>query len=117
MGWFWYLGTAVPVIGLVQVGSQSMADRYTYLPMIGPVIALVWMAAEFFPRWPNGKIILTASAALLLPLLTALTEHQLQLWHDTVPLFEHTVKVTSINPPAMFALGVGYEHNGQTSNT
>ncbi len=115
MGWFWYLGMAVPVIGIVQVGEQSMADRYTYLPLIGPVIIIVWAAAEVFSRWQHGKAILTALAIVILGVLTALTERQLQFWHDSVTLFNHTVAVTPPNPPALFNLADGYQQAGETN--
>jgi len=115
VGWFWYLGTALPVIGLVQVGEQAMADRYTYLPLIGPVVALVWTAAEIFSRGRGGKIFLTATAILILSALAALTERQLQFWRNTIALFEHNLAVTPDNSSAQFTLGLGFEHAGDTN--
>jgi Flp pilus assembly protein TadD len=114
-GWFWYLVTALPVIGLVQVGEQSMADRYTYLPLIGPVVALVWTAAEFFSRTRPGKVFLAATAVLILSALIVLSERQLQFWRDTVALFEHNVAVTPDNGSAHFTLGLAFEHAGDTN--
>jgi tetratricopeptide (TPR) repeat protein len=115
VGWFWYLGAALPVIGLVQVGEQAMADRYTYLPLIGPVVALVWTAADFFSRGRGGKILLTAAAVLILSTLAVLSERQLQFWRSTIALFEHNVAVTPDNGSAHFTLGLGLEHAGDTN--
>ena len=114
-GWFWYLGTALPVIGLVQVGEQAMADRYTYLPLIGPVIALVWTAAEFFSGGRNLKIVLTTASVSILSALLFLSAHQLQFWRNTTTLFSHNVEVTPENGSAHFTLGLGYEHAGDTN--
>ena len=114
VGWCWYLGTALPIIGLVQVGSQSMADRYTYLPLIGPVVALVWTAAELFSRARGGKFFLTTAAILILSALAILSARQLQFWRNTVKLFEHTVTVTQENAAAYYILGLGLEYTGDT---
>jgi Flp pilus assembly protein TadD len=100
VGWGWFLGTLVPVIGLVQVGAQAMADRYTYLPSIGVTIALVWGAHEALGAMPGGSIarrIATAVAALL---LAALTWRQLGFWSDQAKLFEHAIAVTGPNSRA-----------------
>ncbi len=114
VGWFWYVGTALPIIGIVQVGEQAMADRYTYLPLIGPVIALVWTAAEIFSRGRGGKIFLTAATVLMLSTLAVLSARQLQFWRNTIALFAHNVAVTPDNGSAHFTLGLGYEHAGDT---
>ncbi len=115
VGWCWYLGTALPVIGLVQVGEQSMADRYTYLPLIGPVIALVWTAAEFLKSTRRWKIISAAPIIFILSALIILSARQLQCWRNTVELFSHNVAVTPANSSAHFTLGLGYEHAGDTN--
>jgi tetratricopeptide (TPR) repeat protein len=115
VGWFWYLGTALPVIGIVQIGEQAMADRYTYLPLIGPVVALVWTAAEFFPRRRGAKFFWSAAAILILSALAALSARQLQFWNNTIALFEHNVAVTPNNSSAIFTLGLGFEHAGDTN--
>ena len=126
VGWFWYLGTLVPVIGLVQVGEQAMADRYTYLPLIGPVLALVWGVSEAgvwvcnqLKHLVTGELLVRGirfgCLALLYGLLAALTRHQLGYWQNTVSLFDHTIAVTPDNPSAQFALGVGLEAQGQAS--
>jgi tetratricopeptide (TPR) repeat protein len=100
VGWCWFLGALVPVIGLVQVGAQAMADRYTYLPSIGLTVALVWAAHEALgalARAAAARRLLTAAVALL---LAALTWRQLGLWSDQVTLFEHAIAVTGPNSRA-----------------
>jgi cobalamin synthase len=111
VGWFWYLGTSVPIIGLVQVGEQAMADRYTYLPLIGPVISLVWLLADWFP---SRKMIPAAAATLVLGACVSLTGRQVQFWRNTIVLFEHNVAVTPGNASAHFTLGLGLAHAGDT---
>ena len=116
VGWFWFLGTLVPVIGVVKVGEQAMADRYTYIPMIGPVLALIWWGNDI-AQSARGRIDLKgliAGSALILA-LACLTRHQLGYWKNTVTLFEHTISVTADNPSAQFALGVGLEVQGETN--
>jgi len=115
VGWCWYLGTALPIIGLVQVGEQAMADRYTYLPLIGPVIALVWTAADFFANRRAGKIILASATGFILAALLVLTVRQISFWRDTITLFTHNLAVTPHNASAQFSLGLGYEHAGDTN--
>jgi Tfp pilus assembly protein PilF len=126
VGWFWFLGTLVPVIGLVQVGEQAMADRYTYIPMIGPTVALVWwvsdLSAECGVRsaeWLASGIVsvrvLRIGAGAAIAVLACLTRHQLGYWENTVTLFEHAIAVTADNPSAQFAVGVGLEEEGQAS--
>jgi len=112
VGWFWFLGTAVPIIGLVQVGEQAMADRYTYIPLIGPVISLVWLGAEFFQ---SRKFFLAAVSTVILAACIGLTTRQLQFWRDTVVLAGHNVAVTPQNASAYFMLGLGLEHAGETN--
>ena len=115
VGWCWYLGTALPIIGLIQVGEQAMADRYTYLPLIGPVVALVWTAVEIFSRSRAGKVFLTAATILILSTLMILSAQQLQHWRNTIELFSHNVAVTPDNASAHFSLGLGYAHTGDTN--
>jgi protein O-mannosyl-transferase len=112
VGWFWYLGMMLPVIGLIQAGEQAMADRYTYLPLIGPVMSLVWLLSERISI-PAAQRALAALAVILIALCSVLTRHQLQYWRNSVALFDHTVAVTADNPGAQFALGVGLEKEGQ----
>jgi tetratricopeptide (TPR) repeat protein len=94
-GWLWYLGMLVPVIGLMQVGYQAHADRYTYLPQIGLYFMLVWAAAEAFNGWRHRKIFLGTAAVALLAALLALARAQTAYWKDSVSLWTHTVACTS----------------------
>jgi tetratricopeptide (TPR) repeat protein len=93
VGWFWFLGALVPMIGLVQVGSQTMADRYAYVPFIGLFLMLVWMVADRAEdyRIPAAYLFFSAVACLLL--LASLTYRQVGYWHDTESLWMHTLAV------------------------
>ena len=101
MGWLWFLGTLVPVIGLVQVGDQAWADRYAYLPSIGLFISVVWLAVEFIRRPLVLKIIALAVAVGLF----GLTAQQLGYWQNTRTLFTHANQVTRENYLAVTVLG------------
>ena len=96
-GWLWYLGTLVPVIGLVQVGGQAMADRYTYLPSIGIFIMVAWGAAELPGRWRYRKIGLGITAGVILVALLICTRMQMRYWRDDFTLFGHAIEVTKDN--------------------
>ncbi|HEY5975582.1 MAG TPA: tetratricopeptide repeat protein [Geobacteraceae bacterium] len=102
-GWCWYLVTLVPVIGLVQVGMQSMADRYTYLPLIGPAVMLVWSVPA--PATNGRRFALAVGVITMLALLALLTRQQLGYWRDSVTLLRRTVAVTTDNPLAEYYLG------------
>jgi tetratricopeptide (TPR) repeat protein len=107
VGWFWYLGMLVPVIGLVQVGEQAWADRYTYLPLVGLFIAVVWTASELLARKaaPSAKLISRILAvAVAIPLLI-LTSLQITYWKSTRSLFQHAADVTKDNYMAINLLG------------
>jgi Flp pilus assembly protein TadD len=97
VGWFWYLGTLVPVIGFVQVGGQSSADRYTYLPMVGLAIMLSWGAADFLKRYPHARAVAAVSAVAVCSACLVLTWLQLRYWANSGALFEHAVDVTAGN--------------------
>jgi hypothetical protein len=115
VGWFWYLGTALPIIGLVQVGGQAMADHYTYIPLIGPVIGLVWLVAELGRANSFRKYLLAPATVIILVVCVISARWQVQLWENTVTLCEHTIAVTTDNPSAQFCLGVGLEQEGRLS--
>ena len=105
VGWFWFLGTLVPMIGLVQVGWQAYADRYTYIPSIGIFIALVWTAADAnWQREPAGSSMIGAALAILGALAFA-TWSQIPYWSDDLTLFQHAIEVTSANPFAQYHVG------------
>ena len=97
VGWFWFLGTLIPVIGLVQVGMQSMADRYMYLPMIGLLIPVAWGIPEFLSKWHYRKTVLSVSAACVTVVFLWITRTQLAYWTDTYTLFSRALVVTENN--------------------
>lgn len=105
VGWLWYLGTLVPVIGLVQVGAQARADRYTYIPVVGLSIMLAWGAADPALRWPRTKPAIVALAALACSACVALTCVQLRYWRNSESLFQRAIDVTSDNYVAEHNLG------------
>jgi Flp pilus assembly protein TadD len=113
VGGFWYLGMALPIIGLVQVGEASRADRYTYLPLIGPAISLVWLLADWADANALRKRLLVPAAVMLLATGVMLTRRQVQYWANTISLFEHTAEVTRDNPAAQLGLGIGLERAGR----
>lgn len=108
-GWLWFLGTLVPVIGIVQIGHQAMADRYTYIPLIGIFIAVVWTCAALI----HDRIVLTAASAILLLTLSACTYRQIGYWRDGVALFEHAIAVVGSNRYAHEGLARELLHDGQ----
>ncbi len=114
VGWLWYLGTLVPAICLVQVGAQAMADRYTYIPMFGFSIALVWTAHEIGLRWRIPIPVLAAAATGCAVACLALTQIQLGYWHDSETLFRHAVAVTKNNAVAHGNLAAALAENGTT---
>jgi len=97
VGWFWYLGTLVPVIGIVQVGFQSMADRYTYIPLVGIFMALAWGMADLAGRVRYGRQVLLAGLTVVLIVLAGLTRVQAGYWKDSATLFSRALAVTRDN--------------------
>ncbi|MHC4646131.1 MAG: tetratricopeptide repeat protein [Planctomycetota bacterium] len=99
VGWLWFLGTLVPVIGLVQAGSQAMADRYTYLSSIGILIMIAWGAAEISAQWELKfkKVLAPVVCVVILGVLLVLTRIQVGYWRDSNIMFEHTLAVTKDN--------------------
>ena len=97
VGWLWYLGTLVPVIGLVQVGAQAFADRYTYVPSIGIFIMVAWAADELPAKWRYRKLGLAVSAAVVLAALLICTRIQVRCWQNSFTLYGHALKVTENN--------------------
>ena len=97
VGWLWYLGTLFPVIGLVQVGTHAMADRYTYIPLIGLFIMIAWGIPDLLGNWLYRKQVLRISAGLLLVILAVCTWLQVRYWKDSIVLFTHAIDVTDDN--------------------
>jgi Flp pilus assembly protein TadD len=114
VGWLWYLGMLVPVIGLVQVGGQAMADRYTYLPLVGVFIMLVWGAADLGARWSRQtQLALRGGGALALAVCLGLTWFQVSYWHDGVALFSRQLRVTPDNFVGRDGLGAALQSEGR----
>jgi len=113
VGWFWYVVTLIPVIGIVQVGSQAKADRYTYITLIGLFVIIAWGANDLLSKWLHRKIWLGTLAAIILPVLIVLTWKQVQYWENSITLFKHTLKHTSNNNIIQNNLGVAYNDSGQ----
>ena len=97
VGWFWYLGTLLPVIGLVQVGGQSSADRYTYLPTVGLTIMLAWGGVDLLKRYPQARKAVVTAAVAAVCICLALTARQVGYWANSGTLFQHAVAVTTGN--------------------
>jgi Tfp pilus assembly protein PilF len=112
VGWLWFLGTLVPVIGLVQVGWQSMADRYFYVPSIGLSIAVVFGLADIARSWRVTPALSGVIAGGVLLIFSTLTNAQIQRWRDSFTLFEHTLAVTPLNLPIEQSLGLAMGKSG-----
>ncbi|MGA2966012.1 MAG: tetratricopeptide repeat protein [Terriglobales bacterium] len=97
VGWFWFLGTLVPMIGLVQVGVQSMADRYAYIPLLGIFVIVCWGATDLVNRWHIPTIISALCAAAILLTLGFALHRQVRFWTDNVALWNHTLQITGPN--------------------
>jgi tetratricopeptide (TPR) repeat protein len=108
VGWLWYLGALLPVIGFVRIGIMSVADRYTYLPQIGLFIMICWGLADLAAGRPRLRRLLAGATAAVLILLACLTSRQLRYWHDGIALMEHAVAVTDDNWFAYNNLGASY---------
>jgi protein O-mannosyl-transferase len=105
-GWFWYLGTLVPVIGLVQVGTQSMADRYTYIPLTGLFIVIVWGTADIIKKRYLLKVFVYLFSVCIICVFMIVSWFQIQQWRNSITLFKHTLAVTKENYFAWNGMGV-----------
>lgn len=114
MGWCWFLGTLVPVIGIVQVGSQSMADRYSYIPSIGIIIIAIWLVQELVERRPGVKSLVPFAVGACIVACIVVTERQIPYWRNSLVLFQHTVDVTSDNVVALNNLGKAMADTGNS---
>lgn len=116
VGWLWYLVTLAPVIGFIQVGAQARADRYTYVPLIGLAIMVVWGVPEIVTRvvsWRVRRIALPAAAVAVIALSTLLARAQVWYWADDVTLWRHAVAVTDRNYMAYNLLGLAFRDRGR----
>lgn len=116
VGWCWFVGMLVPVLGLVQVGIQAYADRYTYLPMIGVSAALIWTLSAALSAWPPRNLVLGAAAAAATAACIAMTAAQVKYWRNTETLFTHSLEVTKDNAFAHNNLGVYFMQHGDPRN-
>ena len=108
VGWLWYLGMLVPVIGLVQVGGQAMADRYTYLPLVGPCVALAWGAADIYRLWLPRRWLWGVSATLVVVGLMGCAWRQTSFWRNSETLWKHALTVTPRSVTVYLDLGTYY---------
>jgi tetratricopeptide (TPR) repeat protein len=113
VGWLWFLGTLVPVIGLVQVGSHAHADRYTYVPLVGLFLLLVWGGADLLARFRCPAALSATFAGLVLWACALVTWLQVCSWHDSVTLWRHALEVTADNYVAHDNLGVALSKQGK----
>ncbi len=113
VGWFWYLGMLVPVIGLVQIGDHAMADRYSYLPLIGIFIMIVWGAAEVVARFQRGRSVFAAFAIAVLAGCGVAAAFQLRFWKNSETLFTRSARVTTGNYIAFLNLGIVCAEKGK----
>jgi tetratricopeptide (TPR) repeat protein len=113
VGWLWFLGTLVPVIGLMKVGEAAHADRYTYFPAVGIFIAAVFGTGSVLKQ-PRAQNIFSAACVAALAACVALTEHQLPFWRDSETLFRRALAVTKNNPTAHLNLGAALETKEKT---
>ena len=113
LGWFWFVGTLIPVIGIIQVGPQSYADRYTYIPYIGLFIMLAWGLPELLKKLPQRKIALGLLMILVLTTLGICAHRQTSYWKNSFTLFSHVIEVTQNNYLAYNNLGNAYGNLGR----
>lgn len=113
VGWFWFLGMLVPVIGLVQVGLQSMADRYMYIPMVGFTIVIAWGIPKIMTKLHWRQYVLGALSILVIISMILLTRSQVKIWKDNFTLFGHALSVTSNNYVAHNGIGVAHADFGR----
>jgi tetratricopeptide (TPR) repeat protein len=111
-GWFWYLGTLVPVIGIVQVGIQSMADKYTYIPLIGIFVMIAWGIPELLDKWQFKKIALATLTGIVIPILIACSWMQVEYWKNDNMLYGHALNVTMNNELAHYNLACALMDQG-----
>lgn len=113
VGWLWFVGTLVPVIGLVQVGVQGMADRYTYVPLIGLFVMVGWGVPDILRGWRYRNLVMSTVAALLVAVLWLGTWRQLGYWQDSITLYRHTLAITSGNILTHVNLGNALDTRGR----
>ncbi|HWY39246.1 MAG TPA: tetratricopeptide repeat protein [Chthoniobacterales bacterium] len=113
VGWLWYLVMLLPVIGIIEVGLQGHADRYTYLPHVGLYIAITWLIADYSVSLPARKQVLGTAAVVIVMMLTACSWKQVTYWRNTQTLWTHTLAVTQDNDVALMDLGNYFMEQGR----
>jgi Flp pilus assembly protein TadD len=113
VGWLWYLGALVPMVGLVQVGSQAMADRYSYLPLLGIYIGIAWGLRDLLVRWPVRRTFLVGVSAVLVVAYGTATWAQVGTWRNSLSVYQHAVRVTENNYSAHSSLGLVLRSEGE----
>jgi Flp pilus assembly protein TadD len=111
-GWLWYAGTIVPVIGLIKIGGFAMADRYTYIPLIGLFIMMAWGVPELLKKWKYRKEILWTLSALIILCFSMMTWKQVGYWQNSMTLYNHALKVTHNNMFIYYNRGFYYHNLG-----
>jgi protein O-mannosyl-transferase len=111
-GWLWYIGTLVPVIGILQAGGQAMADRYTYIPLVGLFIIVAWGVPDLLKKWNYRKEILLTLSALSVLCLSIISWTQVGYWRNSITLYDHTLKVTDNNWAFYNNRGIAYSSLG-----
>lgn len=112
-GWLWYLGTLVPVIGIVKIGDFAIADRYTYVPLIGLFIIIVWGGTDLLKEWRYKAMGFGAIAMVIISILSVFTWLQIQHWANSITLFKHTINVTENNYFAHYGMGHALASQGK----
>ena len=115
-GWLWYIGTLVPVIGLVQLGAQARADRYTYVPLIGLFIVIAWLGAEWVAKRPRAKRATCFASAVVFVLLVITAGKQVQYWKNSEALYRRALAVTENNYTAHYNLALQMQHEGRAGD-
>jgi Tfp pilus assembly protein PilF len=115
VGWMWFIGTLVPVIGLVQVGLQAMADRYTYIPLIGVSIIVAWGLPELLHKWHHKEKLLGLTVIAVLVMLGTTSWMQIRYWKNSLTLFKHALDVTENNYLAHNAFGNALKEEGKSN--
>lgn len=113
VGWFWYLITLIPVIGIVKIGLQSMADRYAYVPTVGIFMIVVWRISDIAGKRPLRKFITTCIVSVCIMIFSVLAWHQASYWKDTMTLFSHTLEISKDNYIALCSIGQTLKEQGR----
>ncbi len=113
IGWLWFLGTLAPVIGIVQVGNQAMAERYTYVPLIGLFIAVVWLAGDAVANSPKIRVVTQVLAVAVILACAVKTDAQVKVWKDTETLFSHALEIDPRGELPNLNLGMAYVKQGE----